>query len=243
MRQQKAPTHDPVFQVGMKFMAFLKLYHRYELHGIENLPTSGAGIIAISHSFATYDSLLLASEIYLKTGRYCTGLADRRIFQTPGFSQFFSRIGAVNGTPEIGADLLQKGNLLMLSPGGMREALRPSSEKYRVDWAGRLGFARLAIKTQVPVILAACPKADDLYTLYENPITPLVYQKFKWPLPILRGWGPTLLPRPVKLTHYLSESFLAPKQRKTESAEENIRRFHRKLDLQMNKLMNLKLVP
>lgn len=238
MHELRAPTHDPVFQVGMKVMEFLKLYHRYELRGLENLPATGAGIIAISHSFATYENLLLASEIYLRTGRYCAGLADRRIFQTPGLAQFFKRIGAISGSPEVGADLLHKGNLLMLSPGGMREALRPSSEKYRVDWAGRLGFARLAIKTQVPVILAACPKADDLYTLYENPLTPLVYQKYKWPLPLLRGWGPTWLPRPVKLIHYLSESIVAPQQCKTDVPEENVRKFHEQLDLQMQKLMS-----
>ena len=200
MPEQKAPIHDPVFQAGMKVVALLKHYHRYEVHGMEHIPKAGAAIIAISHSFATYDILLLASEIYLKTGRYCAGLADRRIFQTPGLSQFFSRIGAVNGTPEAGQELLCKDNLLMLSPGGMRESLRSSSEKYQVNWEGRLGFARLAIKAQVPVILAACPAADDIFTLYENPLTYTIYQNFKWPFPILRGWGPSLIPRPVKLT-------------------------------------------
>ncbi len=237
MQEQKAPTQDPVFQAGMKIISFLKQYHRYDVHGLEKIPKSGPALIVINHSLATYDIIMLASEIYLQTGRYCVGLADRRIFQTPGIAQFFSRLKAVMGTPEVGQELLAGGNLVLISPGGMRESLRSSNEKYRVDWEGRYGFVRLAIKSQVPVILAACPAADDIYTLYENPVTTKVYQKLKWPLPILRGWGLSLLPRPVKLDHFLSGPFQAPELQNGEVNEEEVQNFHALLRQEIHRLM------
>ena len=125
----------------------------------------------------------------------------------------------------------------MLSPGGMRESLRPSTQRYRISWEGRLGFARLAIRAQVPVILAACPAADDIYTVYENPLTELVYQRFKWPLPIAHGLGPTALPRPIKLTHYLSHPIAPPPLQGEGANEELVTAYHAKLVHEMGKLL------
>ncbi len=221
----------------MRLVSILKNYHNYEVNGMDHIPKMGKAMIAVSHSFATYESLLLGSEIYLKTGRYSAGLADRRIFQTPALSQFFTRIGAVNGSPKAGRKLLMKNNLLILSPGGMREALRPSQKKYKVDWNDRLGFVRLAIETQAPVILAACPAADDIFTLYENPLTKWIYKKFKLPFALLRGVGPTLVPRPVKLIHHLSQPYHPPKLKENGVDESDVRSFHSHLVREMNLLL------
>ena len=223
----------------MKFVSLLKKYHSYEVQGMNRIPTAGKAMIVVSHSFATYENLLLGAEIYLKTGRYCAGLADRRVFQTPALSQFFKRIGAVNGSPQAGRKLLKKNNLLLLSPGGMRESLRPSHKKYQVDWRDRLGFVRLAIETQSPVILAACPAADDIFTLYENPVTKWIYKNLKLPFAVLRGIGPTVVPRPVKLVHHLSEPFYPPKLKKNEVDESDVREFHAKLVEEMNHLLKM----
>src|SRR5690606_5502757 len=97
-----------------------------------------------------------------------------------------------------------------LSPGGMREWGKPSTQRYTINWRGRSGYAKLAIETQTPIILAACPKADDVFEVYDNPISRFVYNKFKAPFIIARGWGLTNIPRPVKLSHFLSEKVVPP---------------------------------
>lgn len=216
---------------------FLFRYHAYRVIGMKHIPRSGPAMIAVSHSFATYDSIILGAKIFLETKRYPASLADRRIFQTPGFAQFFTGVGAVEGSPKNGEAILRRGNLLLLSPGGMRESLRSSNEKYKVNWEGRMGFVRLAIKTQTPVLLAACPAADDIFTLYENPITPAIYENFRWPFPVLRGLGPTPVPRPVRLTHYISKPFKPPPLRGGRVNEADVCRFHAKLVKEINKLM------
>lgn len=90
------------------------------------------------------------------------------------------------------------------------------------------------------MLLAACPAADDIYTLYENPVTPAFYQKFKWPLPLFRGWGPTLLPRPVKLEHYLSEPFPPPACADGRPDDRDVIAFHGLLVNRMNELLKHK---
>jgi 1-acyl-sn-glycerol-3-phosphate acyltransferase len=47
--------------------------------------------------------------------------------------------------------VLARGEQLLVTPGGRREA-RPSRDFYRLRWAGRYGFARLALETGVPLV-------------------------------------------------------------------------------------------
>ncbi|KAL5106800.1 Transmembrane protein 68 [Taenia crassiceps] len=54
------------------------------------------------------------------------------------------------GNEELGAVLSKAGEVLLLSPGGVREALF-SDEYYSVLWGKRRGFARIAIKAERPI--------------------------------------------------------------------------------------------
>ncbi len=232
-----APPQNPYYQLGSQLAASLIRYHAYEAIGLKNIPSDGGALSAINHSFATYDSLLLGAKIYSDTGRYPSGLADRRIFQTPGLSQFFTQIGDREGSPAVAESLLLQGKLVIVSPGGMREAIRSSDEKYQITWNGRFGFVRLAIKTRTPVVIAACPSADDIFTLYPNPITPAVYKYLKLPLPVLRGLGLSLIPRPVKLTHYISKPLQPPPLRHGKDNETDVIEFHARLVQEMRELL------
>ncbi|MCG8667772.1 MAG: acyltransferase family protein [Pseudomonadales bacterium] len=186
-------------------------YHRHEVVGMENIPAQGRCLLVVNHSFATYDNGVLIKQVLRDTGRLVRPLGDRSLFYVPAFGRFLGKTGAVPARPHVAEYLLEKeGALALVAPGGMREALRPSTEKYKVRWDSRKGFVRLAVKTQTPIVLSACPEADDLYTVYENTLTKFVYQKARLPLPAIRGLGLSLIPRPVKLTHYLSELQMPP---------------------------------
>ena len=95
-----------------------------------------------------------------------------------------------------GEQLLEQGLLVVVAPGGMKEALRPREERYQVKWSDRKGFVRLALRTGAPLVMAACPKADDLYDVVDSDLTRRIYDQFHLPIPMLRGEGPGgLLPR------------------------------------------------
>ena len=172
----------------------IRKYHRHRVVGIRNIPKEGAVIIACNHSLATYDMMLLMTAIYTKTNRYPRSLIDRAFYKVPYLSKVMENFGGIQGTHENAHNILKEGNLLYLAPGGMQESLRPHNEKYEIYWGRRKGFARLAIDTQTPIILAACPKADDIYKVYDSKITKLVYDKFRMPFFLAAGRRGTPLP-------------------------------------------------
>jgi len=188
----------------------LQAYHRHHVAGIDHIPAQGRVLLVVHHTFATYDSFLLGLALTEFTGRVMRGLADNLIFQTPWIRSLGKDVGLVPASPGAGQRLLEQEQMVGVAPGGMREALRSRRERYRTQWEGRRGFVRLALRTGAPMVLAACRTGDDLYTVYDNPVTRRAYAAWRLPLPLVRGLGPTLLPRPLRLTHHLSAPILPP---------------------------------
>jgi 1-acyl-sn-glycerol-3-phosphate acyltransferase len=63
-----------------------------------------------------------------------------------------SRYGTVPASPENMARALERDSALLVYPGGDHETYRPSWESAKIDFAGRTGFARLAIEHDVPIV-------------------------------------------------------------------------------------------
>jgi 1-acyl-sn-glycerol-3-phosphate acyltransferase len=215
----------------------LRLYHRHSVVGLDNIPRSGPAIMALNHSFATYDGFLLGMAIYQHTRRLPAGLGDKLIFKIPGLAYFAETVGIHPANHENGAYLLDIGRLLAVAPGGMREALRPSSQRYQIRWDKRKGFIKLSIRSGAPIILAACPAADDLYSVYEWSGTKIGYKQLKVPVPLFRGLGLSLIPKPVKLTHAISPALWPPAYDK-DHFDEQVDEFHRTVVDTMTRLMN-----
>lgn len=211
------------------FLNAVRFYHEHEVIGMGHIPQEGPALLVVNHSLATYDIGLLFAAIYESTGRIARPLADNLFFKIPYLSEFVQALGAVKGTPKNAKDLLREGEIVTVAPGGMREALKPSSEKYKLMWESRKGFVALAIEMQVPVILAMCPKADDIYNVYRNPVTPWAYKNYRIPLFCIRGMGPTLIPKKVHLRHYLSAPLVPPKVKKNSNIRGLIDSFHKKI--------------
>ena len=222
----------------LPFIKALQVYHRYQAVGLRTLPKSGAFLLVTNHSLATYDIVLLFGAIYANSGRIVRPLVDRAFWRVPLLGDVMNYFGSVKGNPDHAKELLADGNIVAVAPGGMQEALRSSNERYQVRWRRRRGFARLAIEAQVPVILAACPRADDLYEVYSNPLTRFIYEKLRMPFPVARGIGPTAIPRPVKLVHYISEPIKPPKlDSDPEVNDKKLEAFHLKLTKRMQQLV------
>jgi hypothetical protein len=150
--------------------------------------------------------------------------------------KFFREVGFVEGSRESAVEILRRGEILGLLPGGMREGLRSSKQKYRIDWQGRTGFVWASLLSGAPIILAACPRADDIFDVADLGVTRRIYDRFRLPLALARGLGPTLLPRPVKLWHLLSEP-IAPPVPPEDVTAEHVAEHHAALITRMETLM------
>lgn len=201
---------EAVYRRAVAVMRPLQLYHRHHVAGLHHMPAHGGVLLVVHHTFATYDSFLLGLAIAEHTGRVMRGLGDDLIFRTPGTRTLGRSVGLVPASPGAGLRLLRSGAVVGVAPGGMWEALRGRTERYRTRWGRRRGFVRLALHAGCPLVLAACRAGDDLYTVYDNPVTRRVYERWHVPLPVVRGFGPTLIPRPVRLTHHLSAPIQPP---------------------------------
>lgn len=246
-----APTHnrplaaedicmerEQLINTVLPFIQALRRYHRHEVIGLEQMPKKSRVLVVVNHSLATYDIMLLMTAFYTDLKRLPRPLIDRLFFRIPYLGDLTEYFGAVQGSPEAARQLLEDDELVTVAPGGMREALRPSSERYQIRWEKRYGFVKLAMETRTPIVLAACPRADDLYEVYENPFTDFFYSKFKVPVFLARGLGPTPLPRPVKLVHMLSDPMMPPEPGTTaREHDKRAKQFHGQLVKRMHALM------
>ncbi|XP_026503125.1 transmembrane protein 68-like isoform X1 [Terrapene carolina triunguis] len=127
-----------------------KLGHGYELHGIEKIP-EGPGLIVYYHGAIPLDYCYFISNLYIQTGRLCYSAVDRFFAMLPGIELLFNLFPAVHSGRDESVEILKKGNLLGVSPGGSREAFF-SDENYNLLWGNRKGFAQVAIDAKVPII-------------------------------------------------------------------------------------------
>lgn len=220
MRDESWRPDPAVYARAVRVMRPLQAYHRHHVAGLDHVPRTGRLLLVVHHTFATYDAFLLGLALTEYTGRIMRGLGDDLIFKTPFVRDLGWNVGIVPASPGAGTRLLEAENMVGVAPGGMWEALRGKQERYRVRWGQRRGFVRLALRTGAPIVLAACRTGDDLYSVYDNRLTRGIYRRWHLPAPLVRGWGPTLLPRPVRLTHHLSAPIAVPAHDPAREAEQ-----------------------
>ena len=71
------------------------------------------------------------------------------------------RAGAVDATPDAAEGVLRSGGILIDYPGGDYEVFRPWWDRNRIDFGGRTGVVRLALRLQVPVVPAVSVGAHE----------------------------------------------------------------------------------
>ena len=80
----------------------------------------------------------------------------------PGLPRVKRHLGLVDPSEESCLAVLARGEQLLVTPGGMREA-RPARDFYRLRWEGRYGFVRLALATGAPIVPLAVVGGAEAY--------------------------------------------------------------------------------
>ena len=152
--ERRDPEHIRRTLPTMK--AYAELYHRAEVRGVENIPAEGPVLLVGNHSGGTLiaDTFVFAAAFYDHFGpnRAFHQLAHDLVFRVPGVRALLARWGTVPASPANMARALELGAALLVYPGGDWETYRPSWESAKIDFAGRKGFARLALEHDVPVV-------------------------------------------------------------------------------------------
>ncbi|XP_050794883.1 transmembrane protein 68-like isoform X2 [Gopherus flavomarginatus] len=201
----------------------------YELHGMEKIP-EGPGLIVYYHGAIPIDYCYFICNLYIQTGRLCYSVVDHLFCKLPGIELLFNLLPTVHSGRDESVEILKKGNLLGVSPGGSREAFF-SDENYNLLWGNRKGFAQVAIDAKVPIIPLFTQNVREGYRTFGK------IGFFRWfyehgRLLLIPGYGGF----PVKLRTYVGDLIpydpnitAAELVEKTKIALETLRDRHQKL--------------
>jgi 1-acyl-sn-glycerol-3-phosphate acyltransferase len=131
-------------------------YFRAEVEGLEHIPDDGPALLVGNHSGGTLiaDTFVFAQHFYDHFGpeRRFHQLAHDLVFQVPGARASLCKFGTVPANPDNMRAALERDAALLVYPGGDHETYRPTWEQDKIDFAGRTGFAKLALELGVPIV-------------------------------------------------------------------------------------------
>jgi len=177
-------------------------YFSASMEGLEYIPRSGGALLVANHGMNGFDGIVLGALLRREAGRLPFWLAERNLWKIPGFGLLADFIDAVPGERESAVSILRRGELVAVYPGGIRDSFKLSSQRQKLQWGKRSGFARVAMAAGVPIVPVAAIGVDDMYTVLarEPWVGRALLGDSKYDLPIAFGrWG-TVVPRPARVT-------------------------------------------
>lgn len=133
---------------------FLKIYHRSEVRGLDNVPPGGVLVVS-NHSGGLFamDVPVFASDFYARFGydRPVYTLGFDLIFVGPT-AGFFRKTGFIPASHENADEALHSGGVVIVFPGGDYDVYRPTTKRNTIDFGGRTGYVRAAINAGVPIV-------------------------------------------------------------------------------------------
>jgi 1-acyl-sn-glycerol-3-phosphate acyltransferase len=137
-----------------------------EYVGMDRIP-AGRALIVANHAFG-WDVALPMAAIWNRHGRRVWALGEHAWWKVPFVRRLAAAVGTVDGTRRNVDRLLESDELVLVLPGGLREAVKPRELRYRLLWGHRYGFVRAAILHQAPIVPLASIGADDLFDFVGN---------------------------------------------------------------------------
>lgn len=152
--------------------AILDYYFRLEIEGWDKLPNEPALLIgAHSGGPLTMDAWTLAYAWarHFEGKRNLHATAHDVLMKTPILGNYFRRMGVISPTRENIEAAFEKGDDVVLWPGGEKDSFRSWTKRDKVVLGDRVGFIRLAIRTGRPIVpVATIGGHDTLFVLSEG---------------------------------------------------------------------------
>ena len=181
------------------------------IDGLDNLPRDGRFLLVGNHTqMGSAEILLIPYAVRREIGVRVRPLADRQFGQVRGLpADLMAAFGGVVGAPETARELMRHDQTVLVFPGGGREIPKFKGEEYTLRWQGRSGFARIAVETGYPIVPVGLVGGDDVYRSltsrdgawgrFSQALTSRFSGRDDMAMPLMRGIGPTLIPRPERM--------------------------------------------
>lgn len=178
---------DTARYAAMVSAFFHRMYFRTEVYDVDRVPQGRVMLIANHSGQIPIDAAIIGCALFFDANppRVTRAMVEKWTATLPFVSMFFSKVGQVVGLPENARRLLAMDELLLAFPEGVRGVSKPFSKRYELEEFG-LGFMRLAIETQTPIVPVAVIGAEEQYVSFGNlswaakalriPVFPLIPQ-------------------------------------------------------------------
>lgn len=171
-----------------------RIWHGHEIHGLEYLPDEGPALLIFYHGVVPIDYYYVMSKCLIEKQRQLHAVGDNFLFNIPGWRLMCEVFCVSPGTVQSCTNILKRGHILAISPGGVREALF-GDEYYQVIWGSRSGFAKVALQTQVPIIPMFTQNIRESFRTpaWGRNILRWLYEKYRLPIVPIYGFFPVKL--------------------------------------------------
>ncbi len=144
-------------------------YFRSEVHGIEHVPAGRVLLVANHSGQVPLDGALLVAAMFMdaEPPRIVRAMIEKWAGGLPFASLVLTRVGQVVGVPENAKRLLLQGEALLVFPEGARGIAKTFDRRYKLAEFG-LGFMRMAIETQTPIVPVAVIGGEEQYISVAN---------------------------------------------------------------------------
>jgi 1-acyl-sn-glycerol-3-phosphate acyltransferase len=179
-------------------------YWRVEVSGLEHVPEQGRALLVSNHSgVLPFDGAMVGMALYNGTAsqRLPRALAASWFPTLPFVSILLQKTGQVPAHPLTAQRLLERDELVVVFPEGIKGVGKPFKDRYQLQRFGRGGFIKVALQTGAPIIPVAVVGAEEIYPVIGQvePLARLLGLPF-FPLTPTWPWtGPLgLAPLPTK---------------------------------------------
>lgn len=182
------------------FVWLYKNYFRVETHGIEKVPRGRVLLVANHSGQIPLDGAMIGVAMLTEArpGRAIRSMVMNWVPTLPFISTFFARVGQIVGTPENCRRLLDKDEAILVFPEGQKAISKLFPQRYQLQEFG-LGFMRLALETNTPIVPVAVIGAEEQAPAFVD-VKP-VAKVLGFPAFPLTPWG-LPLPLPTKYRLY-----------------------------------------
>src|SRR5262249_7307261 len=148
---------------------FHRFYFRTTVRGVEHVPLGRVLLVSNHSGQFPLDGMLIGATMFLdaEPPRIIRSMVEKWTQTLPFVRPAFARVGQVVGVPENARRLLELGEAITVFPEGARGISKPFSERYRLTDFG-LGFMRLALETDTPIVPISVIGAEEQYISVGN---------------------------------------------------------------------------
>jgi 1-acyl-sn-glycerol-3-phosphate acyltransferase len=150
------------------FEVMYRDYWRIETTGIENVPASGRAMLVSNHAgVLPWDGTMIKTAVFVAhpQPRHVRALVASLFMGMPMLSWFLRRTGQTVGHPDDTRRLLERDQLVLVFPEGVRGTGKQYDDRYKLRRFGRGGFVSTAIRAGAPIIPVSVVGSEEIYPM------------------------------------------------------------------------------